>query len=65
LFYRDVISGQTTPAGFIISIIGALILLFIWGKMNPDGQLTICFEMIRASRNSQPGPRRKRRMKIS
>ena len=23
------------PAGFIMSIIGALILLFIWGKMNP------------------------------
>jgi hypothetical protein len=30
--YRDVISGLNHPAGFIMSIIGALSLLFIWGK---------------------------------
>jgi hypothetical protein len=34
-FYRDVISGLNHPAGFIMSIIRALILLFIWGEMNP------------------------------
>jgi hypothetical protein len=34
-FYRDVISALNRPAGFIMSIIGALILLFIWSKMNP------------------------------
>jgi hypothetical protein len=30
-----------------MSIIGALILLFIWGKMNPLWQLAIRFEIIR------------------
>jgi uncharacterized membrane protein YeaQ/YmgE (transglycosylase-associated protein family) len=34
-FYRDVISGLNHLAGFIMSIIGGLILLFIWDKMNP------------------------------
>jgi uncharacterized membrane protein YeaQ/YmgE (transglycosylase-associated protein family) len=35
LFSRPVPGSSFHPAGFIMSIIGALILLFIWGKMNP------------------------------
>jgi len=35
LFSRPAPGSSFHPAGFIMSIIGALILLFIWGKMNP------------------------------
>jgi uncharacterized membrane protein YeaQ/YmgE (transglycosylase-associated protein family) len=35
LFSKPVPGSSFHPAGFIMSIIGALILLFIWGKMNP------------------------------
>jgi uncharacterized membrane protein YeaQ/YmgE (transglycosylase-associated protein family) len=35
LFSRPEPGSSFHPAGFIMSIIGALILLFIWGKMNP------------------------------
>ncbi len=35
LFSKPEPGSSFHPAGFIMSIIGALILLFIWGKMNP------------------------------
>jgi uncharacterized membrane protein YeaQ/YmgE (transglycosylase-associated protein family) len=35
LFSRPAPGSSFHPTGFIMSIIGALILLFIWGKMNP------------------------------
>jgi uncharacterized membrane protein YeaQ/YmgE (transglycosylase-associated protein family) len=35
LFSKPAPGSSFHPAGFIMSIIGALILLFIWGKMNP------------------------------
>jgi uncharacterized membrane protein YeaQ/YmgE (transglycosylase-associated protein family) len=35
LFSRPEPGSSFHPAGFIMSIIGALILLFIWGKLNP------------------------------
>ncbi len=35
LFSRPAPGSSFHAAGFIMSIIGALILLFIWGKMNP------------------------------
>jgi uncharacterized membrane protein YeaQ/YmgE (transglycosylase-associated protein family) len=35
LFSRPVPGSSFHPAGLIMSIIGALILLFIWGKINP------------------------------
>ena len=35
LFSKPQPGSSFHPAGFIMSIIGALILLFIWGKMNP------------------------------
>jgi uncharacterized membrane protein YeaQ/YmgE (transglycosylase-associated protein family) len=35
LFSKPAPGSSFHPAGLIMSIIGALILLFIWGKMNP------------------------------
>jgi uncharacterized membrane protein YeaQ/YmgE (transglycosylase-associated protein family) len=35
LFSRPEPGTSFHPAGFIMSIIGALILLFIWGRLNP------------------------------
>jgi len=35
LFSRPAPGSSFHAAGFIMSIIGALILLFVWGKMNP------------------------------
>ena len=35
LFSKPAPGSSFHPAGFIMSIIGALILLFIWGQMNP------------------------------
>jgi uncharacterized membrane protein YeaQ/YmgE (transglycosylase-associated protein family) len=35
LFSRPAPGSSFHPAGFIMSIIGALILLFIWGKIHP------------------------------
>jgi uncharacterized membrane protein YeaQ/YmgE (transglycosylase-associated protein family) len=35
LFSRPAPGSSFHPAGLIMSIIGALILLFIWGKINP------------------------------
>ncbi len=35
LFSKPAPGSSFHPAGFIMSIIGALILLFIWGKLNP------------------------------
>jgi uncharacterized membrane protein YeaQ/YmgE (transglycosylase-associated protein family) len=35
LFSKPEPGSSFHPAGFIMSIIGALILLFIWGKLNP------------------------------
>ena len=35
LFSRPAPDSSFHTAGFIMSIIGALILLFIWGKINP------------------------------
>ena len=35
LFSKPAPGSSFHPAGFIMSIIGALILLFVWGKMNP------------------------------
>lgn len=35
LFSRPEPGSSFHPAGFIMSIIGALILLFIWGRLNP------------------------------
>jgi uncharacterized membrane protein YeaQ/YmgE (transglycosylase-associated protein family) len=35
LFSKPAPGSSFHPAGFLMSIIGALILLFIWGKMNP------------------------------
>ena len=35
LFSKPAPGSAFHPAGFILSIIGALILLFVWGKMNP------------------------------
>jgi uncharacterized membrane protein YeaQ/YmgE (transglycosylase-associated protein family) len=35
LFSRPAPGTSFHPAGFIMSIIGALILLFTWGKLNP------------------------------
>jgi len=35
LFSRPAPGTAFHPAGFIFSILGALILLFIWGKLNP------------------------------
>ena len=35
LFSKPAPGSSFHPAGFVMSIIGALILLFIWGKMNP------------------------------
>ena len=35
LFSKPAPGSSFHAAGFIMSIIGALILLFIWGKMNP------------------------------
>ena len=35
LFSKPAPGSSFHPAGFIMSIISALILLFIWGQMNP------------------------------
>jgi uncharacterized membrane protein YeaQ/YmgE (transglycosylase-associated protein family) len=35
MFSRPAPGAAFHPAGFIMSIIGAIILLFIWGKLNP------------------------------
>jgi uncharacterized membrane protein YeaQ/YmgE (transglycosylase-associated protein family) len=35
LFSKPAPGSSFHPAGLIMSIIGALILLFIWGKLNP------------------------------
>jgi uncharacterized membrane protein YeaQ/YmgE (transglycosylase-associated protein family) len=35
LFSKPAPGSSFHPAGLIMSIIGALILLFIWGKINP------------------------------
>lgn len=35
LFSKPAPGSSFHPAGFIMSIIGAIILLFIWSKMNP------------------------------
>jgi uncharacterized membrane protein YeaQ/YmgE (transglycosylase-associated protein family) len=35
LFSKPEPGSSFHPAGFIMSIIGALVLLFIWGKLNP------------------------------
>jgi uncharacterized membrane protein YeaQ/YmgE (transglycosylase-associated protein family) len=35
LFSKPAPGSSFHPAGFILSIIGAIILLFVWGKMNP------------------------------
>jgi uncharacterized membrane protein YeaQ/YmgE (transglycosylase-associated protein family) len=35
MFSRPAPGATFHPAGFIMSIIGAIILLFIWGKLNP------------------------------
>jgi uncharacterized membrane protein YeaQ/YmgE (transglycosylase-associated protein family) len=35
MFSRPAPGASFHPAGFIMSIIGAIILLFIWGKLNP------------------------------
>jgi uncharacterized membrane protein YeaQ/YmgE (transglycosylase-associated protein family) len=35
LFSKPEPGSSFHPAGFIMSIIGALILLFLWGKFNP------------------------------
>lgn len=35
LFSKPADGAAFHPAGFILSIIGALILLFAWGKLNP------------------------------
>lgn len=35
LFSKPEPGSAFHPAGFIMSIIGAILLLFIWGKLNP------------------------------
>jgi uncharacterized membrane protein YeaQ/YmgE (transglycosylase-associated protein family) len=35
LFSKPADGASFHPAGLILSIIGALILLFVWGKLNP------------------------------
>ena len=35
LFSKPAEGSTFHPAGFVLSIIGALILLFVWGKLNP------------------------------
>jgi uncharacterized membrane protein YeaQ/YmgE (transglycosylase-associated protein family) len=35
LFSKPEPGSSFHPAGVIMSIIGALILLFVWGKLNP------------------------------
>ena len=35
LFSKPAEGASFHPAGLILSIIGALILLFVWGKLNP------------------------------
>jgi uncharacterized membrane protein YeaQ/YmgE (transglycosylase-associated protein family) len=35
LFSKPEPGSSFHPAGFIMSLIGALLLLFIWGKMHP------------------------------
>jgi len=35
IFSKPADGAAFHPAGFILSILGALILLFVWGKMNP------------------------------
>ena len=35
LFSKPAPGATFHPAGFILSIIGAIILLFIWGKLSP------------------------------
>jgi uncharacterized membrane protein YeaQ/YmgE (transglycosylase-associated protein family) len=35
LFSRPEPGASFHPAGFIMSILGALILLFVWGRLNP------------------------------
>jgi uncharacterized membrane protein YeaQ/YmgE (transglycosylase-associated protein family) len=37
LFSKPAPGSSFHPAGFIMSIIGALILLFLWGKFHPMG----------------------------
>lgn len=35
LFSKPEPGSSFHPAGFILSVIGAIILLFIWGRLNP------------------------------
>jgi uncharacterized membrane protein YeaQ/YmgE (transglycosylase-associated protein family) len=35
IFSRPAPGSAFHPAGFIMSILGAIILVFIWGKLNP------------------------------